>query len=106
MVKTDQQSLRYIMQQREIGSDYQKWVSKLLGFSFDIQYKPSCANRVADALSRKVGGPVEFCSLLTVTSFDWAKLDQEIQKDTLFAANQARFNDWFEVAPGVQFTRR
>lgn len=31
VVKTDQQSLRYIMQQREIGSDYQKWVSKLLG---------------------------------------------------------------------------
>ncbi|KAL8115725.1 hypothetical protein AgCh_022282 [Apium graveolens] len=28
LVKTDQQSLKFIMQQREIGVDYQKWVNK------------------------------------------------------------------------------
>lgn len=30
VVRTDQQSLRFITQQREIGADYQKWVSKLM----------------------------------------------------------------------------
>lgn len=83
LVKTDQQSLCYIMQQREVESDYLKWVSKLLGFSFDIQYKPGCANRVADALSRKVGGEIELSSLLSVASINWSRLDEEIQRDAL-----------------------
>lgn len=56
IVRTDQQSLRYTTQQREIRSDYQKWVSKLLGYSFEILFKPGRANQVADALSRKNRG--------------------------------------------------
>lgn len=40
------------MQQREVGA-VQKWVSQLISFDFEIQYKPGTSNRVADALSRK-----------------------------------------------------
>lgn len=36
VVWTDQRSLRFILEQREIGSDYQKWVSKLLGYDFEV----------------------------------------------------------------------
>lgn len=46
-------SLKYITQQREVASDYQKWVSRLMRFDFEVQYKPGASNRVADALSRK-----------------------------------------------------
>lgn len=35
-IHTDQQSLKYIMQQREVGENYQKWVSKLMAFDFEI----------------------------------------------------------------------
>lgn len=59
IVRTDQQSLRYITQQREIAGDYQKWVSKLMAYDFEVQYKPGTSNRVADALSRKTVGEVE-----------------------------------------------
>lgn len=52
MVKTDQWSLRFIREQREIGADYQKWILKLMGYDFDIVYNPGASNRVADALSR------------------------------------------------------
>lgn len=36
----------------------QKWVAKLLGFDYEIQYKQGVDNSVADALSRVHGSPV------------------------------------------------
>lgn len=71
------------MQPREIGSDYQKWVRKLLKFSFDIEYKPGSANRETNVLSRKDGGEIEFGALLFFINIDWWKLDKEIKQDSL-----------------------
>lgn len=56
VIRTDQQSLRYITNNVEIGVEYQRWVTILMVYDFEIQYKPRAANRVADALSRK-----DFC---------------------------------------------
>lgn len=87
VIRTDQQSLKYITQQREIGADYQKWVRKLIGFDFEIQYKPGTANRVADALSRKGEGELELGelelgALLSSQGVNWAELQEEVQRDT------------------------
>ncbi|KAL4572797.1 hypothetical protein LXL04_019582 [Taraxacum kok-saghyz] len=43
-VKTDQLSLKYILEQRIVGSDYQRWVSKLMGFQFDVLYCTGASN--------------------------------------------------------------
>lgn len=83
IVRSDQQSLRFLTQQREVNTDYQKWVTKLLGFDFEIQYKAGTTNRVADALSRKQVGEVVLNSLVTAPVVYWDVLDKEIQNDSM-----------------------
>lgn len=81
LVLTDQSSLRFIMDQREVGSDYQKWVSKLMGYNFEIKYRPGKANCIADALSRKGHGQVELGALITSSRVQWDVLNSEIAAD-------------------------
>lgn len=51
----DHQSLKYFLNHRATTLFQQKWVSKLLGFDYKIQYKHGADNVVADALSRSPG---------------------------------------------------
>ncbi|MCH90591.1 RNA-directed DNA polymerase (Reverse transcriptase), partial [Trifolium medium] len=52
IVSTDQKSLKQLLQQRMVTADQQNWAAKLLGYDFEIVYKPGKLNRGADALSR------------------------------------------------------
>ena len=51
-VKTDHNSLRHFLTQKELNDRQQKWVIKVQSFDFDIEYKKGKMNVVADALSR------------------------------------------------------
>ncbi|KAL0406423.1 UNVERIFIED_CONTAM: putative mitochondrial protein [Sesamum latifolium] len=52
IIRTDQRSLKHILVQRVGSLLQQKWVSKLLPLSHEVQYKKGNDNRAADALSR------------------------------------------------------
>lgn len=54
-IKTDQKSIKHILEQKLNTPFQQAWVSKLMGFEFDIQYKEGVTKTAADALSRKDG---------------------------------------------------
>ncbi|XP_041011286.1 uncharacterized protein LOC121255061 [Juglans microcarpa x Juglans regia] len=51
-IRTDHLSLKYLLEQNVGTAAQQKWISKLLGYEFSIEYKKEIENKVVDALSR------------------------------------------------------
>lgn len=52
LIRTDHKSIKELMQQVIQTPIQQQYICKLMGFNFDIEYKPGATNIVADALSR------------------------------------------------------
>ncbi|KAL2245963.1 UNVERIFIED_CONTAM: Retrovirus-related Pol polyprotein from transposon [Sesamum indicum] len=52
IIRTDQKSLKHILDQRVDSVLQQRWVTKLLGLSYEVQYKKGNENRAANALSK------------------------------------------------------
>lgn len=46
VVHTDQKSLKFFVDQRIMGEEQQKWVSKLMGYDFEIKYKLGIKTRL------------------------------------------------------------
>jgi ribonuclease HI len=57
IIRTDQQSLKYIQDQRLVEGIQHKLLVKLLGFNYKVEYKKGRENKVADALSRATHSP-------------------------------------------------
>ncbi|XP_042008932.1 uncharacterized protein LOC121757454 [Salvia splendens] len=53
VIRSDQKSLKELLQQVVQTPDQQLYVRKLMGYKFSIEYKKGSTNRVADALSRR-----------------------------------------------------
>ena len=53
VIKTYHQSLKYLLEQKIGTLAQQKWITKLLGYAFIVEYKHGKENLVADALSRR-----------------------------------------------------
>ncbi|XP_024030695.1 uncharacterized protein LOC112094326 [Morus notabilis] len=84
IVRTDQRSLKFLLEQRLVGEEHQKWLCKLLGYDFEIQYKLGSENRVADALSRRSSG-LELMHLTTSALYDGAEIRQQLLGDLKLA---------------------
>jgi hypothetical protein len=54
------------LEQRLSSEEQQKWVTKILGYDFEIVYKKGKQNVVADALSRKDGDVEAFVYAISI----------------------------------------
>ena len=71
IIRTDHQSLKYLLDQRVTTTLQQKWLTKLLGLSYEIQYKKGRENVVADALSRRASSEEGDCTALVCVIPEW-----------------------------------
>ncbi|XP_062176260.1 uncharacterized protein LOC133881329 [Alnus glutinosa] len=85
VVRTDQQSLKFLLEQK-VGTPFQqRWLTKLLGYDFIVEYKKGVENRVADALSRREvdAGEVSL-ALLSIPHCSWVDdLKAQYQEDEI-----------------------
>ena len=51
-IKTNHKSLKYFLERKISSPEQQKWVTKLLGFDYEITYKKGKENVLVDALSQ------------------------------------------------------
>jgi hypothetical protein len=77
VVKTDHNSLKYFLDQKDLSERQKKWVSKIQAFEFDIEYVKGKRNIMADALSRRPAG----CSMMDIYTYWKAHLLVEYSKN-------------------------
>lgn len=63
VIRTDPQSLKHVLEHKLTTPFQQKWLSKLAGFDYVVEYKSGKDNIIADALSRTPGA-----QLLTIAA--------------------------------------
>ncbi|GMI80696.1 hypothetical protein HRI_001738900 [Hibiscus trionum] len=82
IIKTDHHSLRFLAENQAFTPFQQKWVVKMMGFDYEIQYRKGIHNVVADALSRR---PEEgSCCTMVVSQVDaklWERIMETWKKD-------------------------
>jgi hypothetical protein len=70
-VKTYHDSLKYFLEQRLSLEEQQKWVTKILGYDFEIIYQKGKQNVVEDALSRKDEDVEAFFCAISIIQPHW-----------------------------------
>lgn len=63
LVRTDHYSLKFLLDQRLAMIPQHRWVSKLLGYTFRVEYRLGRQNIVVDALSRRESEVLTVCAL-------------------------------------------
>jgi hypothetical protein len=102
VIHTDQRSLRELMTQIIQTPEQQFYLAKLLGYSYEILYKPGAHNRVADALSRIHEVPPQ-CLTITIPHWDFIQqLKQSFMVDEKLQTLMKQVQESPSSHPGFQ----
>ena len=81
-VRIDQKSLKYLLEQRITTPAQTRWLPKLLGYDYEIEYKRGPENQGAYSLSRVV--EFQFLSISQPCANWWPVLQKEVQQDSFY----------------------
>lgn len=81
IIRTDQKSLRYLLNQKLTMPSQLNWLTKLMGMNYEIQYKRGKENVGVDALSRVTHGEILQLSVTSVSSELWELIKEEWTRD-------------------------
>jgi hypothetical protein len=97
LVKSDHNSLKYLLEQKDLNERQQKWVRKIQAYDFDIEFVKWKNNVVVDALSRRpsifsmsgmlVDGKEHLIVEYAKDRFACQLLDRKIQDDNFRVIN-------------------
>lgn len=91
IIQTDHKSLKELLTQVIQTPEQQHYLAKLLGFSYEIRYKPGSSNIVADALSRSLEpNSAEIHSLSVPQPIFLTELKSELAGDPFFISLRAK----------------
>ncbi|WVY90954.1 hypothetical protein V8G54_036468 [Vigna mungo] len=106
IIKTDQTSLKELLEQTLQTPEQQQWLPKFLGYDFTIQYKPGKDNVPADALSRSL-----FMAWSKPTNNWLIKVAEETKKDNILHellnqhAQGVKIYHNYEIKDGLVFRK-
>jgi hypothetical protein len=81
-IKTDHHSLKYLLEQRMNTPQQQKWLSKLLGFDYEISDKQGKENMVADALFQEASWEGLLMAISTVSTELLQQIKESWEQDS------------------------
>lgn len=77
----DQKSLRHLLEQKLSTPSQFGWLTKLMGMSYEIQYKKGRENSVADALLRATHGELLQLTVSSISMELWDLIKSEWEQD-------------------------
>ena len=101
-IRTDHKNLQYLLQQKTLSEEQQKWIEKIVAFDLEILHKRGKDNVVADALSKKDEEPALLAISVVVPA--WLnEIRSEYAKDPEITAiiNNLPNNSKFEWKNGI-----
>ncbi|CAH9132841.1 unnamed protein product [Cuscuta epithymum] len=111
IIRTDQVSLKYLVDQRISTPIQHKYLTKLLGYDYKIEYKKGLENKVADALSRRdqqEDNVINSCSTITLIQPVWQeelslsyKGDMEAEEAILHCVSTPYNMSYFSYCNGL-----
>lgn len=80
IIRTDHQSLMYLIEKKLTTTSQQAWVAKLMQFDYEIRYKKGKENVGTDALSRSSSVELNYLTTVIILEF-MAKIRVGWQED-------------------------
>lgn len=72
IIRTDQQALKHLLDQKSMNPTQHRWLTKLLVLHYDIQFRSGIENKATDALSRYPTFSTE-CVVVSTISPMWVQ---------------------------------